>query len=103
VIRHIVAPGQTPGQVAERYGLAVEDLARLNGFPADQALPPGVMLWLPDCGAPPEEPRAPRAQPVLRVPEEVFAALTTLKDGNGAVALRIARTRPGEPLSFELP
>ncbi|MGE5553760.1 MAG: LysM peptidoglycan-binding domain-containing protein [Betaproteobacteria bacterium] len=102
MIRHIVVDGQTAAEVAQRYGVSFEDLMQFNGLTADQTLVPGVMLWLPESGAAQANATSAGKEPVLRVPENLFGALHTLKDGNGSVRLRIVRGRQEEPLSLQL-
>lgn len=104
MIRHIVAEGQTLGQLAERYGVSLTELSELNGLDPGQQLPEGTMLWLP--GGDPAglaEPRRAVGEAVLRVPPDLFVALDALQDGRGLVPLRITKAGKSESLSLTLP
>ncbi|MDI6871436.1 MAG: LysM domain-containing protein [Bacillota bacterium] len=104
MIRHVVADGQTPAELAERYGVSFDELVRLNGLEPDQPVPPGVMLWVPETGVSGRGKADPaRKKPTLCVPPDLFAALDGCRDEAGTVVLRIIRARPGEPLSLVLP
>jgi len=43
---HIVAPGQTLASVAQRYGVVRHALRVFNHLPDDEAIRPGLVLWL---------------------------------------------------------
>jgi LysM repeat protein len=60
---HVVADGETAGEIAERHGIPTSRLVRANGHVAPASLRPGDHLVLPD----PDLPRA-------RTPGEAMAA-----------------------------
>jgi membrane-bound lytic murein transglycosylase D len=43
---HVVAPGQTLATVAQRYGVLRHALRVFNRLPSDEAISPGLVLWL---------------------------------------------------------
>jgi membrane-bound lytic murein transglycosylase D len=43
---HVVAPGQTLATVAQRYGVLRHALRVFNHLPSDEAIRPGLVLWL---------------------------------------------------------
>ncbi len=43
---HVVAPGQTLATVAQRYGVLRHSLRAFNHLPSDEAISPGLVLWL---------------------------------------------------------
>lgn len=43
---HVVAPGQTLATVAQRYGVLRHSLRVFNHLPSDEAISPGLVLWL---------------------------------------------------------
>jgi membrane-bound lytic murein transglycosylase D len=43
---HVVAPGQTLATVAQRYGVVRHALRVFNHLPNDEAIRPGLVLWL---------------------------------------------------------
>lgn len=43
---HVVAPGQTLAAVAQRYGVVRHALRVFNHLPTDEAIRPGLVLWL---------------------------------------------------------
>jgi membrane-bound lytic murein transglycosylase D len=43
---HVVAPGQTLATVAQRYGVVRHALRVFNHLPDDEAIRPGLVLWL---------------------------------------------------------
>lgn len=43
---HVVAPGQTLATVAQRYGVLRHALRVFNHLPSDEAVSPGLVLWL---------------------------------------------------------
>ena len=51
--QHRVVAGETAWSIARKYGVAVSDLARWNGLPADMAIRSGQMLTIPVVGAAP--------------------------------------------------
>ena len=103
MIRHIVAEGQSPEEVAERYGVPLEELIRLSGLEAGQAIPAGLMLWLPETAPGPAGSERRRAVPTLRVPGALFEALRSWQDGSGTVTLRILRAGEHEQLTLAVP
>jgi LysM repeat protein len=66
---HLVARGETPGSVAQRYGLTVDQLMAANDLDNGDAIEQGTMLRIPDASwdpfatpaAPAEEATAPAA------------------------------------------
>lgn len=102
MIRHIVAQGQTPAELAERYGVCPADLVALNGLDPDCPVPDGLMLWVPEPDRPKAEP-AKSSEVVLIVSPAVFSALEELQDANGGIVFRIVRGCPGETLTLQLP
>ena len=46
-VRHVVAPGETMGAIARRYGVSVAALARANGIKDPNRIPAGAVLTLP--------------------------------------------------------
>lgn len=99
MIRHIVAGGQTPAELARHYGVSLEELVALNGLERDLPVPEGLMLWVPE--PPGRQAGETPAEPVLTVSPEDFSALASRADGGGAVAIRIVRGRPGQPLTLQ--
>lgn len=102
MIRHIVAEGQTPHELAESYGVPLAELVKLNGLTPGQPIPPGVMLWVPEVAVP-GVPCA--SDPVLSVPPDLFTILCRLQDpsGSGTLILRIVRGAPEQPITLRLP
>jgi len=48
--RHVVAPGETMGAIARRYGVSVATLARANGISNPNRIAAGAVLRLPGSG-----------------------------------------------------
>ncbi|MEX0786120.1 MAG: LysM peptidoglycan-binding domain-containing protein [Dehalococcoidia bacterium] len=73
---YIVASGDSPGSIADQFGISVDDLMAANGITDPQSLQVGVELTIPGATSPPdsdvlgdEEEPAPTAVVVVDEPE----------------------------------
>jgi LysM repeat protein len=60
-----VQPGDTLGLIAEQFGVAVEDLIKINQIPDPNALPAGMVLYIPRPNAPQPSPTPAPTQTAL--------------------------------------
>ncbi|MFF0904756.1 UNVERIFIED_CONTAM: LysM peptidoglycan-binding domain-containing protein [Kocuria sp. CPCC 205316] len=114
---HTVSPGDSLWAVAQRHGVAVDELMRWNDLSGAALLMPGQKLRLPDAAAPAaESPRRtappveepPRTEHVVRSGKSLWSisqargvSVQSLLDGNDLTVNSLLR--PGQRLSVAAP
>jgi LysM repeat protein len=80
-MKHVVAPGETLGQVARRYGIDLGALAEANNIPDPTKIRPGQELILPGVSAPAGSAARP-AEPIRYTPSYQPGTPTTPPPAN---------------------
>ena len=106
---HVVAPGQTLAAVAQRYGVLRHALRVFNHLPNEEAIRPGLVLWLSHIRprqiaaeyqpVPGARPVAVAARPVAPVPAAPAPATPSPEDDSELASINDLPTEvPGPPV-----
>lgn len=90
---HILKPGETLSQVARKYGVMVEDIAKANQLPSIHDLPEKRPLLIP------EPPRPVIASPTMHTPATINGDRITVRIGPGISHRRIEFFDKGAPMT----